>query len=52
MMVQQDLWVTAVTRAKKLVIRVGTRKAINIALDWRLNVDHQVWTFDIVNQAQ
>lgn len=49
MMLQRNLLYTAVTRAKKLVILVGTRKAINIAvrnnktsnrhtaLDWRLN---------------
>ncbi|KAA3655677.1 MAG: ATP-dependent RecD-like DNA helicase [Chloroflexi bacterium] len=48
MMLQRNLLYTAVTRAKKLVILVGTRKAINIAvknnkttqrhtaLDWRL----------------
>ncbi|MEM7116607.1 MAG: ATP-dependent RecD-like DNA helicase [Chloroflexota bacterium] len=48
MMLQRNLLYTAVTRAKKLVILVGTRRAINIAvknnkvtqrhtaLDWRL----------------
>lgn len=48
-MLQRNLLYTAVTRAKKLVILVGTRKAIHIAvkndkttqrhtaLDWRLN---------------
>jgi exodeoxyribonuclease V alpha subunit len=48
MMLQRNLLYTAVTRAKKLVILVGTRKALNIAiqnnkvserhtaLDWRL----------------
>ncbi|MBE2200017.1 MAG: ATP-dependent RecD-like DNA helicase [Anaerolinea sp.] len=48
MMLQRNLLYTAVTRAKKVVILVGTRKAINIAvknnkttqrhtaLDWRL----------------
>jgi exodeoxyribonuclease V alpha subunit len=48
MMLQRNLLYTAVTRAKKLVILVGTRKAIRIAvkndqvtqrhtaLDWRL----------------
>ncbi|MAT97075.1 MAG: ATP-dependent RecD-like DNA helicase [Anaerolineaceae bacterium] len=49
LMLQRNLLYTAVTRAKKLVILVGTRKAIRIAvkndkttqrhtaLDWRLN---------------
>ncbi|MEI2608732.1 MAG: ATP-dependent RecD-like DNA helicase [Candidatus Promineifilaceae bacterium] len=48
MMLQRNLLYTAVTRAKKLVILVGTRRAIQIAvknnkvserytaLDWRL----------------
>ena len=48
MMLQRNLLYTAVTRAKKLVVLVGTRKAVGIAvnndkvarrwsaLDWRL----------------